>query len=270
VKLLLTLLQRSFVTPILVGLSFVMICGCEQQFRNPDVMLSYPNNPAANALTWNGKDLVIGRGNFILNVTNIKTEGYESYSPDSAADGDFTFGEEAVALMRQPMEISGLAWEGECCGNGFLWVVNSVKKEIIKYDSEKNILKIIPSPGNSPRGLAFDGKDLWLADTGNGKIYRISTADGSILSTFISPVGAPAGVASSCKNIWVVGRNSCRGVNQSCDKARLIQIDPKNGQILNEVPLPVNLTRPTAMVWSDGIMWISDYNLNRIFKISID
>lgn len=270
VNLLVNLLRKSSVAPLLLGLSFLMILGCSQQFRNPDLVLNYPDDSAPGALAWDGRDLVIGKGNFILNVTDITTEGFEGSYADFGCEGKFTFGREPFALPQKPMKICGLASEGQCCGKGFLWVLNSAKREILQYDGERNIRQIIPAPGKSPQGLAYDGKNLWLADGGSGKIYEVSTTDGSVLSAFKSPVEAPAGVAADCRGLWVIGRDSCTSVSQNCDTPRLIRIDPENGQVLDETSLPGALTRPTAITWADGVMWIADANLNRIFKISVD
>jgi hypothetical protein len=247
-----------------------MICGCTPQIRNPDLVLNYPNDDAPSALGWDGRDLMIGRGNFIINVRNIETEPYAGNYEDFGAEGSFSFGKDAFALRRKPMNICGLAWEGGCCGNGFLWVLNSERKEIIKYNNENAIQKILPTPGNSPRGLAFDGKDLWLADADTGKIYKISAADGSVLSAYDSPVAAPVSIATDCTNVWIIGRDSCTTVNQNCDSPKLIQIDSQNGKVIDKVWLPIKLVKPTAMVYANGDMWIADGNNNRIFKISID
>ncbi len=268
-KLLKNLMQNCCVTPILIGLSLLVVCGCTSQIRNPDLVLNYPNDDAPSALGWDGRDLMIGRGSFIVNVRNIETELYAGNYEDFGAEGSFSFGKDAFALRRKPMNICGLAWEGGCCGNGFLWVLNSERKEILKYDNENAIHKIFSTPGNSPRGLAFDGKDLWTADADTGKIYRISTADGSVLSTFDSPVPAPVSIATDCKQVWIIGRDSCTNVNEKCDSPKLVRIDPQNGKVIGSVWLPIKLVKPTAMVYANGTMWIADGNTNRIFKISI-
>lgn len=41
-----------------------------------------------------------------------------------------------------------------------------------------------PTPGPSPRGIAFDGQTLWIGDAAHEAIYRVQPGDGSVLKDF--------------------------------------------------------------------------------------
>ena len=55
-------------------------------------------------------------------------------------------------------------------------------------------------------GIAFDGENIWVANTGAGNVSKLLASDGSLLDTF--PVGIqPESVVFDGKSIWVSNRN---------------------------------------------------------------
>jgi hypothetical protein len=61
--------------------------------------------------------------------------------------------------------------------------------------------------GNGPRGVAFDGANIWVANAGDNNVTKLRASDGANLGTF--PVGnLPFGVAFDGANIWVTNSNS--------------------------------------------------------------
>ena len=59
-----------------------------------------------------------------------------------------------------------------------------------------------PAPGPSPCGLAWDGKQLWVADDGTDTIYQLNPTDGSIISSFKTPGDQPRGLAFDGTHLW--------------------------------------------------------------------
>jgi DNA-binding beta-propeller fold protein YncE len=57
--------------------------------------------------------------------------------------------------------------------------------------------------GKAPIGLAFDGADIWVANTGDGTVSKLRASDGKTLGTFGGISGNPYGVAFDGANIWV-------------------------------------------------------------------
>lgn len=255
-----------------------------------------------NGLAWNERDLVLGDRKLIMEVNSIETGGYVGKDSRLNSDGFYLFARDPDTItcidrdantnepkkyknlnpitcldtidhtkvedLMKTIKVCGSAWEGECCGKGFLWVADGNNKKILKLGPYNEILKILPYPGNLPNGLAFDGKYLWAGDSIDSKIYKISTDDGSVLSEFNSPLKVPTGLAWDCSNIWVLGMDDCKIASASCYTKRLVKIDNLSGKIIDEIKLPKHIERPTALEWVDGIFWVGDYYLNRIFKVS--
>lgn len=61
--------------------------------------------------------------------------------------------------------------------------------------------------GATPYGIAFDGANIWVANSGSNNVTKIRVSDGAVQGTF--PVGAnPQAVTSDGENIWVANYSS--------------------------------------------------------------
>src|ERR1700728_86679 len=61
--------------------------------------------------------------------------------------------------------------------------------------------------GTSPRGLAFDGANIWVANALEDTVTKVRAADGANLGTF-SAGGVPTALAFDGSNIWVADENN--------------------------------------------------------------
>ncbi|MCX8031204.1 MAG: hypothetical protein N3A59_06480 [Thermodesulfovibrionales bacterium] len=256
---------------VLTVLSLLMGCA-QQQFKTfmfePEPAII--ENWGPNGIAWNGKNFIIGDNNIVIEHSDTQTGWF--FSPNSLynSDGFYKFPRNLVSLNKivgRPIQICDLAWEGECCGKGFLWIADALNKEIIKLTGNYEFIKRIPSPAENPNGLTFDGKNLWVADSKDAKIYKISSEDGSVLEKFNSPVDIPTGLAWDCENLWIIGMNTCKPTSEDCYSRRLLKLNISTGKVTHEIKLPKQIIRPSALVWVDGILWTGDYYHNRIFKI---
>jgi hypothetical protein len=66
--------------------------------------------------------------------------------------------------------------------------------------------------GTFPGGIAFDGANIWVADSFDNTVRKFRSNDGELLGTFDggggSGVGSPRGVAFDGANIWVTNSRS--------------------------------------------------------------
>ncbi|MCY3414051.1 MAG: fibronectin type III domain-containing protein [Candidatus Heimdallarchaeota archaeon] len=60
---------------------------------------------------------------------------------------------------------------------------------------ELTLLSSFSVPSTWPRGLAFDGSNLWMVDNGAGNIKEIDPYSGSQISSFSAPYSSPFGLA---------------------------------------------------------------------------
>jgi hypothetical protein len=61
--------------------------------------------------------------------------------------------------------------------------------------------------GFSPRLMASDGTDIWVANSGNGTVSRVRASDGTILGTWTGATGA-FDVLAGPGDIWVTGQTN--------------------------------------------------------------
>ncbi len=119
-----------------------------------------------------------------------------------------------------------------------------------------DILKVIKTPGPCPTGLAFDGKNLWLADNFTDKIYKIDPESGKILKVFDSPGHHPEGLAWDGKYLWHI---------DSGEKYMYL-LDPETGRALSI--LESNSSHPRDLAWDGKYVWIIDHKRDLLIKVS--
>ena len=64
-----------------------------------------------------------------------------------------------------------------------------------------------PSGGARPSGIAFDGANLWIANSNSNNIAKIRTSDATLLGTFGTGL-APLCPVYDGTNVWVANRGS--------------------------------------------------------------
>lgn len=119
-----------------------------------------------------------------------------------------------------------------------------------------DVLKVIKTPGPCPTGLAFDGKNLWLADNFTDKIYKIDPESGKVLKSFDSPGQHPEGLAWDGKNLWHVDSG----------ERYMYLLNPETGEALSI--LESNSPNPRDLAWDGEYVWVADYRRDILIKVS--
>ncbi len=268
---------RKYCVSGVLGIMLVfvfLLSGCGHQQFKTFMMESEPtlmDNWGPNGIAWNGRNFVLGDNSLIIEHSVITTGIFFHPNFIYNTDGFYHIPRDIVYLNRivgTPVKICALAWEGECCGKGFLWVADALNKEIIKLTGNYELVKKIPSPATSPTGLTFDGKYLWVSDSSSSMIYKISANDGKVFEVFVSPIEKPSGLAWDCSGLWIIGTNTCKESSKDCFERRLLRMDVISGKVTHEIKLPRQITMPSSLVWVEGVLWAGDYRLNRVFRLS--
>jgi DNA-binding beta-propeller fold protein YncE len=119
----------------------------------------------------------------------------------------------------------------------YVWVTNSGSMDIMQYDKMTlgpTGLSIPLAP--EPRGIAFDGQNLWVACGTSGQLFKIRESDGAVLQT-IGLGGDLYGVVFDGSHIWVTNSTanvvfkirafdgSVIGAFQTCSTPRMPAFD---------------------------------------------
>lgn len=258
-------LRTLMVAVALMAASAFLLSACgPKQFRTTMVKRNNSRDIGPNGLAHDGKNMIIGDRTLVMVIDSIETGSFMGADSKHTDDG-FYLTVKTPEPMPRDVKVCGLAWEGECCGDGFLWIADSLSGELIKLDNENRVIKRLAAPGTSPCGLAFADDTLWVTDTDKGKIYNISTDTGQVLKEFNSPVEQPLGLAWDCNALWVSGVDKCTETRGECNIPRVVKLDVESGHITAYIKLPKELTRPSSLTWSEGTIWVGDYALGRVF-----
>jgi outer membrane protein assembly factor BamB len=111
------------------------------------------------------------------------------------------------------------------------------------------------SPDSSPRGLAWDGTNLWLAGNSTDKIYKLNPSTGEVISSFASPDSLPQGLAWDGTNLWLAG--------DSTDK--IYKLNPSTGEVISSFASPDS--SPRGLAWDGTNLWLAGDNNVRIYKL---
>ncbi len=140
----------------------------------------------------------------------------------------------------------------------FLGVLALTLLSALSWARVGDVLKTLPTPGPCPTGLAFDGKNLWLADIFTDKIYKINPRDGKVLKSFDSPGSHPEGLAWDGEYLWHI---------DSGEKS-MYRLDPETGRAVTI--LESNSGNPRDLAWDGEYVWIIDYRQDILLKVSAE
>jgi sugar lactone lactonase YvrE len=134
-------------------------------------------------------------------------------------------------------------------------------------------LTLKPEALVNPRGLAFDGTYLWLADQATGLIHKISPTDGSSLGAIDAYDGfsgstnvGPTGVAFIDGDMWVADRDPTTKMlyNLSSFMRKKTQFFYANkGNEYFHTPE----TKPTGLTFDGTDFWLADDSVNTLYRL---
>ena len=132
------------------------------------------------------------------------------------------------ALERNPLQVAILRW----------------------YEANQTGLDF--AVGTSPRHLAFDGANIWVANAASDNVTKLRASDGANLGTFAVCCG-PQGVAFDGANIWVTG-----AANNAVTKLRA-----GDGATLGTFAVGSN---PFGVAFDGTNIWATNFNSNTVSK----
>jgi transglutaminase-like putative cysteine protease/sugar lactone lactonase YvrE len=112
------------------------------------------------------------------------------------------------------------------------------------------------TPGSHPAGLEFDGRNLWMADHMNHKIYRLDPETGTVTGELEAPAFDPRGIAWDGELLWCADGG----------EGWIYGMDPQSGISLRI--LESNSPNPGALAFDGSFLWLMDQKSKRILKIN--
>jgi uncharacterized protein YndB with AHSA1/START domain len=104
----------------------------------------------------------------------------------------------------------------------------------------------LPSPGDEPCGLAWDGERILLSEASTGKIYTLDPITGHDVAS-IPYEGEPADMTWDGTHVW----------QADAEKRALVRIDRETGSIAATLRVPRDEGEITGLTWDGSGMWVS-------------
>lgn len=251
----------------LVLVIVVFFVGCTERLKTDITSIGESFPQGVSAVSWDGKNLIVAKNGLIAFLDNIDTAVAGSIY---RYEGHYFFGNYPITITSKesPPYITGIAWQRTVGNTGYLWVADVANKKILKITPHGKTLRKISIPEVYPEDMTFDGDCLWVADSKRVKLFRLSTEDGSAVAEYLSPVPTPTAITWDGKYIVVAGLKNFKEPSNSSQNVRIVKLDPETGKVVEEVAPSRYISYPSAMVWINGKLWISDRNSGYIVKIS--
>ncbi len=251
---------------LFLAILMIFAFGCTQQVKTDIAGVGETVPTAPSAIAWDGKNLIIAKEGIIVFLENIDTATAGSFT---GYEGHYFLNNYPITITSKenPPYITGLAWQKKADA-GFIWAADAANKRVIKLTAQGEIVKTIQLNKIYPEDMTFDGKYLWIADSKRGKIFKITTEDGSVIEEYLSPVSYPAALAWDGEYLIIAGIINPALPSDSSDNVKIVRLDTVTGRVIEEISNSRYISSPSAMVWIDGKLWICNRNSGYIVKIS--
>lgn len=92
----------------------------------------------------------------------------------------------------------------------------------------QEVVDSILSPGDEPRGLAWDGEYLWCADAAADYVFKLDKTNGTVISSFFFPMDPLYGGITwgSDTTLWLA------------DGSMIYQLNSTNGAVISSFSCP--------------------------------
>lgn len=121
---------------------------------------------------------------------------------------------------------------------------------------KSSVISSFPSPGPSPQRMTWDGENLWVADDGTNRIYKIDPATGNTLLSFEAPSPGINGLTWDGEYLVVLS-------DKSKKISRLGKTSEEMGTVIvsNDIPrvpyIPLHRLVYKGLLWADNCLYIN-------------
>lgn len=144
--------------------------------------------------------------------------------------------------------------QGVATGAGAIWV-SSGGKSLVKIDPRTHDVEQTIDVGNGPQGVAVSGRDVWVANSLDGTVSRVS-ADTNHEVDHYTVGNTPTGVAAGNGSIWVTNAGD----------GTVMQLDARSGALERTLDLhsPVR-----GIAYGGGSVWVTDPVGNAVTRVPV-
>jgi YVTN family beta-propeller protein len=136
--------------------------------------------------------------------------------------------------------------------NNAVWVANTLNASVSRIALPSEQVTTIPV-GSEPDGIAAGDRSIWVADQGDGTVYRLDRQTGTQAAAPIQVGSGVTGIAYGDGAVWVVNSTG------------LSRIDPQSNTVTTTIPVGQG---PYGVAAGPGGVWVSDEYGNSIAHVN--
>ena len=144
---------------------------------------------------------------------------------------------------------------GLCFDGKLLWLADSGTYKINALDPETGEVKKLSNRAYEPRGLAWDGKLLWCSDAKEGWIYGINVETGIAEKILESNAPDPGGLAFDGEFLWLVDKGN----------KKLLKINRTDGMMHENIPAPCE--QVNGLTFDGQYLWATDNADDMLYRL---
>jgi len=126
---------------------------------------------------------------------------------------------------------------------------------IYKLDEHGKVLKKIANTHRGTKGLVWANDKLWTSNVRQRKIYTLDSSTGTVTNSFSPPGSFPFGLAWDGKNIW----------HSDINTQKIYKLD-SDGGIIKSFKVP--FTHPSGLAWDKYYLWVAAPEEQKIYKLN--
>lgn len=134
-----------------------------------------------------------------------------------------------------------------------IWVTNSGNANVTKLRASDGANLGTFGTGTNPRRIAFDGANVWVANSGSSTVTKLRASDGALQGTFA--VGSvPIGIAFDGTNIWTANIGS----------GNVTKLRASDGANLGTFPVGLE---PEGLAFDGANIWVTSGGSEDVTKL---
>ena len=135
--------------------------------------------------------------------------------------------------------------------------------QLAAYPGE--VIQSFDTPGMFPTGMTYDGKNLFIGDRKEKKIYVIDPATGNTVREIASPGYWPAGLAWDGEALWNADIKGGLPLSENYN-GKIYRVDPEDGTVLRMIDSPSRVA--VGLAWDGEYLWCCDNRSDEIIQFS--
>ena len=138
-----------------------------------------------------------------------------------------------------------------------IWVTNNGASTVTKVLASTGVVIGTYPAGNGPDGIVFDGTNIWVTNNGTNKVTKLLASSGATVNSY--NVGTyPSGIAFDGTNIWVANYNS----------NTVTVLLASDGTLVNTISTASIGLGPQGMAFDGANMWVVLTSANKVLKVN--